>query len=115
MFYFLTFFILSFSFNFVNSSLYLFLIVTSVTPAMSATSLCVLFSLLIKAATYNEAAAIPVGPLPEVNSELSAISKISTDFDCVSADNFNAEANLGMYSTGLLGRILMPNSLVTNL
>ena len=38
---------------------------TSVIPATSATSLCVLFSPCIRALTYNAAAAIPVGPRPE--------------------------------------------------
>ena len=69
--------------------------VTSVTPATSATSLCVLFSLLIKAATYKLAAAIPVGPLPDVNSEFSAFSSISTALLCVSGANLSALANLG--------------------
>jgi len=62
----------------------------------SATSLCVLFSPYIKAATYNAAAAIPVGPLPEVSSAFCASSKISTAFDCVSGFNFKEEANLAM-------------------
>ena len=87
LFYFLA-FILAFSaaltlmFNFSSSprrsvsSLYLFLIVTSVIPATSATSLCVFFSSLRRAATYSAAAAIPAGPLPEVNSETSAFFSI---------------------------------------
>lgn len=69
---------------------------TSVTPATSATSLCVLFSPCINAATYNAAAAIPVGPRPEVNSSFCASSRISTAFDCVSAVSFNELANLAM-------------------
>ena len=79
-----------------SSSLYLFLIVTSVTPATSATSLCVLFSPCIRAETYKAAAAMPVGPLPEVNSAFWAFSRISIDFDWLSGLNFSAEANLAI-------------------
>jgi len=65
------------------SSLYRFLIVTSVIPATSATSLCVFFSSFIRAATYRAAAAIPAGPLPEVSSEISARFRIFRDSFCV--------------------------------
>src|SRR3989338_6356520 len=83
------------NFNFLINSLYLFLMVTSVTPATSATSRCVLFSPCNKLETYKAAAAIPVGPLPEVSSISRAISKISTAFDCVSGLNFKADAKRG--------------------
>ncbi len=63
------------------SSLYLFLIVTSVTPATSATSLCVLLSPHIIEAIYIAAAATPVGPLPLVNSFSDAYLNISTLLD----------------------------------
>lgn len=69
---------------------------TSVTPATSATSRCVLFSPLMSAATYSAAEAMPVGPRPEVNSTLCALSMISTLLLCVSAVSFSALANLAM-------------------
>jgi hypothetical protein len=71
-------------FNLVIISLYLFLIVTSVTPETSDMSLCVLLSPSKSPAIYRAAAAIPIGPLPEVSSNESACDKISIPLDCVS-------------------------------
>ena len=79
-----------------RSSLYLFLIVTSVIPATSATSLCVFFSSFNRAETYNAAAAIPAGPRPDVNSEISAFFRIFNASFCVFGDKCNVEANLEM-------------------
>ena len=87
-------FIVSSKPNLSRSSLYLFLIVTSVIPATSATSLCVFFSSFKRAATYNAAAAIPAGPLPEVSSEISAFFRISRALFCDFGDRCNVDANL---------------------
>ena len=76
--------------NLSASSLYLFLIVTSVTPATSATSLCVLLSPHSIDAIYIEAAATPVGPRPLVNSLSAASYRISIALDCTSPLSFNS-------------------------
>ena len=67
---------------------------TSVIPATSATSLCVLFSLFNNAATYKAAAAIPAGPLPEVSSCASAFPSILRESFCVLGDRCSKEENL---------------------
>ena len=77
------------------NSLYLFLIVTSVTPAISATSLWVFLSPNNTDAIYNAAAATPVGPQPEVKPFSIAFSIISIALDCASPDKPNSLANLG--------------------
>jgi len=65
-------------------------------PATSATSLWVFFSLFSSAATYNAAAAMPAGPLPEVNSEISAFFSIFSASFCVFGDKCKTQANLAM-------------------
>ena len=77
------------------NSLYLLRMVTSVTPAISATSLWVFLSPSKTDAIYNAAAATPVGPLPEVNPFYIAFSIISMALDCASPDKPNSDANLG--------------------
>jgi hypothetical protein len=75
--------------------LYLFLIVTSVTPATSATSLWVLLVPCKTLAIYIAAAATPVFPLPLVNPFLPASFYIDMAFDSPSPGNLSSEANLG--------------------
>ena len=79
-----------------RSSLYRFRIVTSVIPAMSATSLWVFFSSWIRAATYSAAAAIPAGPLPEVSSEISAFCRILRASFWEAGERWRAEENREM-------------------
>ena len=79
-----------------SSSLYRFRIVTSVIPATSATSRCVFFSLLISAATYSAAAAIPAGPRPEVSSEISAFRRILRASFWVCGERCSVDENLEM-------------------
>lgn len=69
---------------------------TSVIPATSATSLCVFFSSLRRAATYKAAAAIPAGPLPEVSSEMSAFFSILNASFCVFGERCNMDENRKM-------------------
>ena len=79
-----------------SNSLYRFRIVTSVIPAMSATSLWVFFSSLIRAATYSAAAAIPAGPRPEVSSDISAFCRILRASFCEAGERWSAEENREM-------------------
>ena len=69
--------------------------VTSVTPAISATSRWVFLSPKRTDAMYNAAAATPVGPLPDVSPFSMAFSIISMALDCTSPDRFSSLANLG--------------------
>ena len=69
--------------------------VTSVTPAISATSLWVFLSPSKTDAIYNAAAATPVGPLPEVNHLSIAFSMISIALDWASPDKPTSLATLG--------------------
>ena len=78
------------------SSLYRFLIVTSVIPATSATSRCVFFSSFRSAATYSAAAAIPAGPRPDVSSDVSAFLRILSASFCAFGLRCKIEENLEM-------------------
>jgi hypothetical protein len=82
--------------NLSASSLYLFLIVTSVTPATSATSLWVLRSPQRIDEIYIDAAATPVGPRPLVSSLSAASFSIYIDLDCTSPDSLSSLQNLEM-------------------
>ena len=72
------------------------LMVTSVTPATSATSRCVLLALHSIEDMYIAAAATPVGPRPDVSSFLAASPNISIAFVCTSPLSFNSLQNLEM-------------------
>jgi hypothetical protein len=73
--------------SFFESSLYLFLMVTSVTPAISATSRCVLRSPQRIVAIYMAAAVKPIGLRPPVNSFLIAWDdEVIVDFNHPLAD-----------------------------
>src|ERR671919_1761896 len=94
--------------------LYLFLIVTSVTPAASATSFWVLFSPFITQATYNAAAASPIGSLPAEILPSSAFFRISRALRFVFSDRPALLAILATHFTGSTTGILRSNSLMSN-
>ena len=68
--------------------------VTSVTPATSATSLCVRLSPHSIEAIYIDAAATPVGPRPDVSSLSAASFSISIAFACTSPVSLSSLQNL---------------------
>jgi len=74
--------------------------VTSVTPAASATSRCVLFSPFVTHATYDAAAANPMGSLPDEIFKSSALCKILVAFLFAFSDNPALLAILAIHLTG---------------
>src|SRR6266849_3394207 len=95
--------------------LYLFLIVTSVTLAASATSFCVLSSPSRVQATYRAEAASPIGSLPAEIPVCLALNRISRALLCVFSDIFALEAipdtHLVASATGILKSISLCRSL----
>src|SRR3984957_6419720 len=98
-----------------RSPLYLFLIVTSVTPAASATSLWVFSSPSRVQETYRAAAARPMGSLPAEILACSAFFRISRAlllvFSVSSARDAIRETHLLGATTGILMSISLRSSL----
>src|SRR2546426_9591997 len=90
--------------------LYLFLIVTSVTPAASATSFCVMSSPSRVQATYKAEAASPIGSFPAEILSCDALKRISRALRCVLSVIPALDAILDTHLDGSATGILMSSS-----